>query len=100
MRESFKHRVFGSLLALVFSMAVIVPAGADQDDNTNDRFQSCMNNMKKDCQAWALRGGETPRGLSGDTKVELAPGEKYVLTGIVNIIANEPFLEINLRKHP
>ncbi len=68
---------------------------------SNDLYASCMTNMKKDCRDWALRGGggESPRGLSGETTVELAPGEKYILMGIVNIIDNEPYLEINLKKH-
>ncbi len=100
MREFFSRRGFAILLAAWVSMSGTSAIANSQEYDFNDRFKSCMTNMKKDCEQWALRGGETPRGLSGDTRVELAPGEKYVLTGIVNIIANDPYLEINLRKHP
>ncbi|MBC7387108.1 MAG: hypothetical protein H7301_13225 [Cryobacterium sp.] len=68
----------------------------------NDLFRSCMNNVSKDCKTWALRGGgsDSPRGLTKETRAELAAGEKYILTGEIQIDRDRPFLRISFLNHP
>jgi hypothetical protein len=68
----------------------------------NDLFRSCMTVLEKDCKTWASRGGggEMPRFMPGDTKVELANGEKYSLKGTIEVRATGPFLRIDLKAQP
>jgi hypothetical protein len=93
----------GGLLATALLLAMNLQA----DDclvtaNGNDLFAACMTNVKKDCQTWAERGGgsDVPRGLTSDTKAELAIGERYILTGTILVTAGDPYLRIDFHEEP
>lgn len=67
----------------------------------DDLVRSCMANSQRDCEKWVAEGGggEGPR-LKGNTKVELAMGERYILVGTVTIEAGDPLLNISFAKQP
>lgn len=96
--------VVGALVMVMSSATAQLPV--DELDRvlarTEDLFKSCMNTVSRDCESWAKKGGggEAPRGLRSDTKVELAIGENYILTGSVVIFDNEVFLRINFDEQP
>lgn len=96
MKKHLKWLSLGGLLATASLFALDLPA---QD---NELFQSCMDSVKKDCESWALKGGgsEAPRGLTSDSKAELAINERYILTGKVGIFDNLPYLHISFEDHP
>lgn len=95
MNKNLKWLGLGGVLAAALLLAMNLQA----DD---DLFEACMANVKKDCQSWAAKGGggESPRGLTTDTKAELAINEKYILSGMVAIVAGEPFLRVDFNEHP
>ena len=94
MKKSMKWLGFGGLIAMILLVAM--------DSQANDLFESCMANMKKDCRSWAAGGGggEAPRGLTSETKAELAIGERYILTGTVSIASGDPYLRVSFADHP
>jgi hypothetical protein len=108
MSSKLKWASFGTLMSAVLMMASSALAQKPRDDlggileRQDDLFKSCMVNVSKDCESWAKKGGggEAPRGLRTDTKVELAIGETYILTGSVVIFENEVFLRINFEEQP
>lgn len=67
-----------------------------------DLFRSCMVHVEKDCRIWAKRGGggEMPRWMPAKTKVELAIGEKYILTGRVEFMNSGVYLRVDLKAQP
>lgn len=89
--------LFSSDLTAMDRPARARPSDIGLDD---ELFKSCMVNVKKDCENWALKGGgsDSPHGLDVATKVELAQGEKYILTGVINIDGSDAFLRINLKE--
>lgn len=95
MNQNLKWLSLGGILAAVTLMAMNLQA----DDGL---FEVCMNNVKKDCQTWADRGGggDSPHGLSTDTKAELAIGERYILSGTITVNAGDPYLKIDFGQHP
>jgi hypothetical protein len=98
MKKNMKWLGLGGLLGAALLTAIDLPAGEFQDD----LMKSCMTTVKKDCEVWAAKGGggEAPRGLNSDTKVELAIGEKYVLTGLIEIYAGRPYLRVSFKEQP
>ena len=108
MKRNLKWLGLGGVLATVLLFAMDLPAkdsGFNRTDElglADDLFKSCMATVKKDCAciANAGGGGEAPRGLKGDTKVELALGETYALTGTISIQGNDPYLKVDFNKAP
>lgn len=106
MSRNFIWLSLGGFLASALLFVVDLPASDFTnrlDDNLNDDlFQSCMETVKRDCQSWALTGGgsEAPRGLSSNTKAELAIGDRYVLTGTISVARGTPYLHISFADHP
>lgn len=98
----------GVITALLFAMNVpAVDSGFNINDIKqthlyDDLVKACMNTAKKDCQSWALSGGgsEAPRGLTSDSKAELAVGERYILSGTIYVIDRLPYLRISFADHP
>lgn len=91
--------------------AVVMALGSHQAnayDPAEDLLKSCMAVAKTDCSKWAAEGGGggLPRGLTNGTTVELAQGERYVLTGVIAVVKNsstqqnEAYLKIDLEEHP
>jgi hypothetical protein len=72
------------------------------DARATDLFEACMQGVKRECQSWAAKGGggEAPRGLTRDTRVELADGEKYILSGFIEVSGGEVYLAIDFRAQP
>ena len=102
MNKNLKWLSLRGFLAVTLLFAADLSA---QDSNAaldDELFQSCMNTVKSDCMSWAMMGGgsEAPRGLSNNSKAELAMGERYILTGTISIISNTPFLRISFAEHP
>lgn len=99
MNKNLKWLGLGGFLAIALLFAVDLPAYDSKFGD--DLFYSCMENVKKDCQSWALKGGgsEAPRGLTSDSKAELAIGERYILTGSISIFDNLPYLRISFNDH-
>jgi hypothetical protein len=108
MKKNLKCLGLGGLLAMALLFAMNLPAQDSRVSTPNsadlfdDLLDSCMTNVKRDCTVWARDGGggEAPRGLNADTKVELALGEKYVLTGQVLIQNGNPYLHIDFHAQP
>jgi hypothetical protein len=101
-----KMKWLGLWAALAVAAAASVQAsprsyGTDRRDG-DDLIQACMTNVKQECESWAAKGGGggAPHGLSTDAKAELAIGEKYVLSGTIDINGDDPYLRINFRSHP
>lgn len=71
-------------------------------DGEKERIKSCMTSVKGDCERWAAEGGggTVPRGLSKEGVAELAPNEKYTLSGSVQVIDSIVYLNVNLKEHP
>jgi hypothetical protein len=65
-------------------------------------FEACMAGVKRECHSWAAKGGggEAPRGLTRDTRVELANGETYILSGYIEFMSGEVYLGIDLHEQP
>lgn len=87
--------LIGLLIALGFSPMVEAYSGPSEQ-----RFRACMVDVKEDCLSWAVSGGgsEAPRGLTVESRAELAVGEKYILTGRIEIRQNQPFLLISFQQ--
>ncbi len=100
MKRNLKWVGLGAILGTAMLFAMNLPA--NDFGLYDDLFQSCMNIVKKDCASWAREGGgsEAPRGLSENTRVELANTEKYILSGVVETQMDYIYLHINLRAFP
>ena len=99
-------RMFGnqSIFAVVAAMIILggVSSTSVSADPSDDLVKSCVAVAKTDCSKWAAAGGGggLPRGLTSGTMAELAPGERYVLSGTISIAQNEVYLKIDLSEHP
>lgn len=108
MKGNLKWLGLGGVLATATLFAMDLPAmdsgfrGIEQALDRTDLYRSCMLSAEKDCKTWALRGGggEMPRLLPKDAKVELAAGERYALSGVIDIKKDLVFLRVDLRKQP
>lgn len=87
------------LLALAAGIAGTVRA---EEPDSKVLLRSCLANARTECERWAFRGGgnEFPRGLDVDNTVELAHGEKYMLTGIISIFSNKVWFNIDFDVQP
>lgn len=109
-----KARILG-FAATVAMIAAVIAAWANSSTSAqafsanDDLLKSCMVVAKNDCTKWAAEGGGGggfPRGLSNGTTVELAPGERYVLSGTVLVVKDtdtqqlEVYLKVDLDEHP
>jgi len=99
MKTNLKWLGLGGVLATALLFAMDLPA-TETFGLTNDLYQACMNSVKPDCESWAREGGEAPRGLTKDTKVELALGERYMLVGTISIQGNDVYLKIDFNHAP
>lgn len=92
-----KQILLGLLLIVGFATnSEAIPGPSEQ------RFRACMVTVKQDCASWAVEGGgsEAPRGLTVESRAELAVGEKYILTGRIDISQNQPYLRISFQQQP
>lgn len=104
-----RNKGYGMFFALVGAMIIGFGVYSKSVEANDDLMKSCMSVAKTDCSKWAATGGGgggLPRGLTSGTTVELAPGERYVLTGVVvqaknsNTQQMETFLKVDLDEHP
>jgi hypothetical protein len=110
MKKNLKWLGFGGALMTTLLFAANLPAKdfrpsldwRAQISSDDDLVKSCMATVKKDCESWAAAGGggEAPRGLQSDTKVELALGERYALTGTILIHGGDAYLKVDFTKAP
>lgn len=108
MKRNLKWLGLGGMIATAMLFATGLSAndfiiGGDSPYELHtDLFKSCMVAVEKDCKSWAKTGGggEMPRWMPADTKVELAIGEKYILTGVIEFIQSAVFLHIDLKSQP
>ncbi len=106
MKKNLKWLGLGGVLATAMLFAMDLPAmgsntrSTSQSDGYDDLMKSCLNSVKHDCDSWAREGGgsEAPRGLSTDTRVELANGERYILSGSLETDGAGLFLRIDLHQ--
>lgn len=91
-------------LMLTVSFALVAGAATAAEVRSEDKelMRTCMNNAKTECQKWAASGGgnEFPRGLSVDSKVELASGERYIMSGSISIFSNKVWLNVDFDAQP
>lgn len=99
MKTNLKWLGLGGILATALLFAMDLPA-SQSFGPADDLFKACMNSVKPDCESWAREGGEAPRGLTKDTKVELALGERYLLVGTISIQGGDPYLKIDFNHAP
>lgn len=106
MNRNLKWWGLGGVLAAAALFAMNLPANAAGDEPPyglyEELMKSCVANAKKDCEGWAKEGGggAMPHGLKADTKVELAIGENYILTGLIDIRKSDVLLKIDLHEQP
>lgn len=92
---------FAFVCAIVLSMTTWVGAKAESGDDEKQLLKSCMAHAKSGCTQWAMGGGSEgiPRGLTKDTKVELAADETYMLTGKIAIVMGKVFLHMDMNDY-
>lgn len=107
MSKNLKWLSLGGFLAAAMLFAVELPAKDSSytvggSHLYDDLVKTCMETVKRDCQSWAEKGGgsEAPRGLTSDSKAELALGERYILTGTIAVLDGMPYLRISFSHHP
>jgi hypothetical protein len=108
MKKNLKWLGLGGVLATAMLFVMDLPAMGSSSGSPalttdyDDLMKSCLSTAKKDCNSWAREGGgsEAPRGLSTDTRVELANGEKYILSGTIEANGTNLYLHINLHQFP
>lgn len=94
-------KAWGILLGLAMGIAGSAPVHADSATQ-KELLRSCLANARTECERWAFAGGgnEFPRGLTTDNTVELAHGERYMLTGAVAIFSNKVWFNIDFDEQP
>ena len=98
------NKIFRMKLIALGLLAGLSSAFAGPSE-TDDKLilKACMANAKSECTSWLKGGGsgEFPRGLVGQATAELADGETYILSGVIQIIsAQNVNLKIDLKEFP